>query len=261
MSKLFDILAVDDEHVIIDSIKKLNRLTGWQVDTATDASIALKKLNKNRYRLIICDIMMPDVDGFQFLEKLHEKGIYTPLVMTTGYSTVENAVKSLSGGAIDFLPKPFTFDELLSVASRGLQYEALLQNRDEDNGSTLVYVPCPDDYQRLGYASWSVITDDGTVKIGLTDLFFKTIEELEKIELFDQDDDIIQGNACAYIHTTDEISHSVLAPVSGRIINRNDTLLQDKTLLEKDPYFEGWLYTVVPSDLEYEYKHLAPCNQ
>ncbi len=51
--------------------------------------------------------MMPDIDGFKFLDELRKIEISSPVIMTTGYSTVENAVKSLYNGAIDFIPKPF----------------------------------------------------------------------------------------------------------------------------------------------------------
>ncbi len=57
--------------------------------------------------------MMPELNGFQFLEELSHRGIHTPVVMMTGYSTVENAVKSMTTtGAVDYIPKPFTADEI-----------------------------------------------------------------------------------------------------------------------------------------------------
>lgn len=122
MAKQFDILVVDDESVIINAVDKICSAEGLKVDTSPDAGGALAKVEKNSYRLIISDIMMPDIDGFQFLDTLLKMKINTPVIITTGFSTVENAVKSLYNGAIDFIPKPFSADELLSSVSRGLKY-------------------------------------------------------------------------------------------------------------------------------------------
>ncbi|MBD3223360.1 MAG: response regulator [Caldithrix sp.] len=258
-AKAYDILAVDDEQVIIDSVKKLSAFEDWKVDTAKQAEDALDKVRSNTYRLIICDIMMPEIDGFQFLDELKKHHHAIPVIMTTGYSTVENAVKSLTKGAIDFLPKPFTVDELISTVIRGLKF-GQLEFGHAGHSSTEIVVPCPSGHYHLGYSSWSKLDDDGSVRIGCTDLFLKTLDSIDHVHLWDLESDIIQGNTCAHIDSEDEISHNLLAPVTGRIIERNENLIDNIELIEKDPYFEGWLYRVIPSNLDYEYKYLSPCN-
>lgn len=266
MDKSIHILAIDDEQVILDSIVKLCGAEKWNVTPVISAEEGLKKLHHHQYDLIVCDIMMPDMDGFEFLEKLYDNNINTPVIITTGFSTVENAVKSLYIGAIDFLPKPFTFDELISSIKRGLNYGELHKRLnksvfDSDAADTsLVYIPCPPKYKRLGYTTWSFLEDDGSVKIGLTDLLLRTIENIEDIKLFNIDDEIIQGNCCCQIETADQLTHNLLAPISGRIMKRNELVIENHLLVEKDPYFKGWLYIIVPSDLDYESKHLVPCS-
>lgn len=266
MKKEYKILAIDDEQVILDSIAKLCSTEGWQVDIAIDATLGVKKLRKEVYDLIISDIMMPEMDGFEFLDYLRKEEIKTPVIITTGFSTVENAVKSLYSGAIDFLPKPFTFDELISCIGRGLQYSKLqkLINEpylDSDTiNDSVVFIPCPPKYKRLGYTAWTFLEEDGSVKIGLTDLFFRTIGAVEGIEMLNVEDEIIQGNSCFQVETDDQLVHYILAPISGRIIRRNEQVLNNRTLLEKDPYFEGWVYSIIPANLNYETKHLVPCS-
>ncbi len=264
MSKNFDILAIDDEKVILDSIVKLCSSEGWSVDVAFDAPTAIKKLDHINYKIVICDIMMPEMDGFEFLEYLQKKDLMLPLIMTTGFSTVENAVKSLYLGAIDFLPKPFTMEELLSCVSRALRYrgikQKILNSQQGEEHEGVLFVPCPAKYKRLGYASWMFLEEDGTVKIGATDLFLETINFVEDIQLFDPENEIIQGNACARFVTNDGDEHFLLAPLSGRIVIRNEQLLTSPSLVEKDPYFQGWLYTIIPMDLDYESRHLIPCT-
>jgi len=260
------ILAIDDEKVILDSIVKLCGTESWQVDCAEDAFVGLKMIESNSYNLIICDIMMPQMDGFELLENLRQQEIKTPVIITTGFSTVENAVKSLYSGSIDFLPKPFTFDELISSIKRGLVYSDIQKqiHSEEFNSdkadTSITYIPCPPKYKRLGYSTWSYQENDGSIKIGLTDLFLRTLETIENIELLNIDEEIIQGSSCCQITSDDQLVHNVLAPLTGRVIKRNENTLNDLTLVEKDPYFKGWLYIIVPSNLEYESKHLVPCS-
>lgn len=260
------ILAIDDEQVILDSIVKLCATEYWFVEPVLSAVDGLKKLQGNSFDLIVCDIMLPDMDGFEFMEKLKAESISAPLIITTGFSTVENAVRALYNGAIDFLPKPFTFDELISSIKRGLKFGELSKRiktsafNPSSDDTSIIYIPCPPKYKRLGYATWLFLEDDGSVKIGLTDLLLRTILNIEKIYLQNIDDEIVQGNCCCQIETADQLIHNILAPISGRIIKRNEAVLENNLLVEKDPYFEGWLYIIIPANLDYESKHLVPCS-
>jgi CheY-like chemotaxis protein/glycine cleavage system H lipoate-binding protein len=262
MKPVNNILVVDDEQVVIDAVVKICSSEGFKVDAAIDAKEALQKLNKNNYQLIICDIMMPGTDGFGLLNEMSQRKIYTPVIMTTGFSTVENAVKSLYTGAIDFVPKPFTADELINSVARGMNYIKIqnsVRSYKKDD-SEIVYVPCPAKYYRLGYASWAAEENMGSILTGATDLFIKTLENISDIELFQVDDEVVQGNACAHIKDKEERIHPLLSPVSGRIIEVNQMLMKNKSLIEKDPYFEGWFYRLIPSDSEYELKNLINCS-
>jgi CheY-like chemotaxis protein len=264
MNKQFDILVVDDESVIINAVQKICSAEGLKVDTSGDAGDALSKVEKNSYRLIISDIMMPDIDGFQFLAALSKMKVKTPVIITTGFSTVENAVKSLYNGAIDFIPKPFTADELISSVTRGLNYldiqNKISESKNKVNDASIIYVPCPAKYFRLGYASWVVQESAGSVLVGVTDQFLRTIDSISEIDLLNVDDEIVQGNTCAQITSRNELVHSVLSPISGRILEKNIQLLSDTSIIEKDPYFNGWFYRIIPSDSEFELKQLIPCS-
>ncbi len=264
MSRQFDILIIDDEQVITEAVNKICAMEGYKVDASLDAVNAVSKLAKNSYRLIICDIMLPEVDGFQFLDEVIKRKLATPVIMTTGYSTVENAVKSLYNGAVDFIPKPFTSDELLSSIYRGLKFseiqKSLAEAKSRNNDGTIVYVPCPAKYFRLGHSSWIFSDNNGSGIIGVTHSFLKIIEPVTEIDLLKVDEEIVQGNPCAQIKMKNEMDHPVLSPVSGKIIECNNQLMEDKSIIEKDPFFKGWLYRIIPSDWEYEIKNLTPCS-
>ncbi|MFO7445849.1 MAG: response regulator [Ignavibacteriaceae bacterium] len=264
MNKDRDILVVDDEQVVIDAVTKICSAEGFTVDSANGAVIGINKIEKNSYKLIICDIMMPVIDGFGFLEELHKRKITSPVIMTTGFSTVENAVKSLYTGAIDFIPKPFTADEILNAVFRAVKYIEIQNNISKFlNGQSdvsIIYVPCPAKYYRLGYSSWVVEENTGSMLIGVTDLFLKTIDNVTGIELSRRDDEIVQGNACGQITDKEGRVHPLLSPVSGRIIEVNEEIKINNSIIEKDPYFKGWFYRIIPSDSEYELKSLTNCS-
>ena len=264
MNKQIDILVIDDEQVIIEAVKKICSSEDFSVDSSSDANEALKKIDVNNYKIMVCDIMMPEMDGFEFLDQLHVRKNDTPVIMTTGFSTVENAVKSLYKGAIDFIPKPFTVDEILNSIFRGMKYleiqEKIKALKEGDDTSTIIYVTCPSKYYRLGYSSWIVPESSGSVLVGVTDLFLRTIDSITKIETFKIDDEVVQGNPLAFISTKDELTHTVLSPISGRIIEQNTKLINSLSIIEKDPYFEGWFYRIIPSDFEYELKNLTACS-
>lgn len=256
------ILVIDDEQVILDAISRIASAEGFQVESDNDASSALKKISQKEYSLILCDIMMPKMDGFAFLDEIQKRRLPTPVIMITGFSTVENAVKSLYKGAIDFVPKPFTFEELNSCINRGIRYYRVQKGIEDakfrDDKTSISYVSGPPKYRRLGNLSWINLESVGTAVVGATDLFLETIEKLVKIELMEVEEEIIQGDSCANLVTSDDLGHRLLSPISGRIIERNEKILHDINLLEKDPYFEGWIYKVIPSNIEFDSKYLVP---
>ena len=264
MNKGLDILVIDDEQVIVDAVVKICSLDDYTVDAALNVKTAIEKISKKFYPIVICDIMMPDGDGFQVLDELQNRNIDSTVIMTTGYSTVENAVNSLYKGAVDFIPKPFTVDELLSSVYRANKYHRIKEKQKslllQKRADELLYVSCPVKYLRLGYSSWMFQEREGSVLIGVCDLFIKTFESIKEIELQNVDEDIAQGICCASFKSVKERIHKMLSPISGKIVEVNENLKTNPNLIEKDPYFEGWIYRVIPANIDYENKFLIPCS-
>ena len=249
---LQDILVIDDEPTVTQAVVKICGAEGMTVSTAGQASEALQHLEDSKFHLMLCDIMMPELNGFQFLEELARRGIRTPVVMMTGYSTVENAVKSLtSTGAVDYIPKPFTADELLAVVQRSLRCGMLLDEAESASlprSGAMSFVPPPANYYRLGYASWALMEDKGTARIGVSDLFLKAVEGIDELELSPLGEDLLQGVPCAEAVSPDGSRHSIMCPLSGSVLEVNENALSDPSLVERDPYFRGWLYRVLPTN-------------
>ena len=261
MSQLQDILVIDDEPTVTHAVAKICSAEGMTVATAEHAAVALRCLEENTFRLMLCDIMMPELNGFQFLEELARRGIRTPVVMMTGYSTVENAIKSLtSTGAVDYIPKPFTADELLAVVQRSLCCGELLDKAESASlprSGAMSYVPCPANYHRLGYVSWALMEDKGTAKIGVSDLFLRATKGIVEFELAPLGEDLLQGIPCAEAISSDGLKHSIMCPLSGRILEVNAGAQSNPSLVERDPYFRGWLYQILPSNPASDLKWLS----
>jgi len=261
MSQLQDILVIDDEPTVTQAVAKICSAEGMTVSTAGQASEALRSLEESDFQLILCDIMMPELNGFQFLEELSRRGIHTPVVMMTGYSTVENAVRSLtSTGAVDYIPKPFTADELLAVVERSLRCGKLLDKAETASlprSGDMSYVPCPASYHRLGYVSWALMEDKGTAIIGVSDLFVKATRGISEFDFAPVGEDLLQGIPCAEAISPDGSKHNIMCPLSGRVLEVNEGAHSNPSLVERDPYFRGWLYRILPSNPASDLKWLS----
>jgi CheY-like chemotaxis protein len=261
MKTQYDILVIDDEPAITRVVVKVCKAEGMSIIAADNATDALRSLEEHTFRLVLCDIMMHGLDGFQFLEELAQRGIQTPVVMMTGYSTMENAVRSLaSTGTVDYIPKPFTADELLTVIYRSLRCGMLLDEADTaalPGDSSMSYVPCPANYYRLGYVSWVLMEDEGTARIGVSDLFLKAAQGIKEFELSSPGESLMQGAPCAVATSPDGSIHEIMCPMGGKILEVNALAQSNPSLVEKDPYFRGWLYRILPSNPESNLKWLS----
>ncbi|KPJ49251.1 hypothetical protein AMJ40_05945 [candidate division TA06 bacterium DG_26] len=119
------ILVIDDEEVIRESCRKVLSKEGYAVDAANDGPSGLRIVRDVRPDLALVDLKMPGMDGMEVLEKIKEIDESIVTVVITGYATIEAAVEAIKRGAYDFLPKPFTPDELRLIVKRGLEVRRL----------------------------------------------------------------------------------------------------------------------------------------
>jgi DNA-binding NtrC family response regulator len=115
------ILVVDDEPVILDSARKILAPEGLTVLTASDAETALAILKAQAPQILITDLILPGASGMKLLDAALEHDPGLVVVLTTGYTTPDNAAAALKHGAVDFLAKPFTYEELLASVARARQ--------------------------------------------------------------------------------------------------------------------------------------------
>lgn len=108
------ILVVEDEKDLNRVITKHLKKNNYSVDSCFDGEQALDYVLYGEYDLIITDIMMPKVDGYQFIKQLRNKKNTTPVIMLTAKDSLDDKVLGLDSGADDYIVKPFEFDELLA---------------------------------------------------------------------------------------------------------------------------------------------------
>jgi len=125
------ILVVDDEAIIHQSCGRILREEGYEVDAAMSGQEALQKLKEKSYAVVLSDIKMPGMDGVQTLERMKQQVPDITVVMFTGFSSVETARSSMKLGAFDYLPKPFTPDELLAAVKKALARAAEMRQQRE----------------------------------------------------------------------------------------------------------------------------------
>ncbi len=125
------ILVVDDEEKIRKILKLTLSLKGHEVDEARTGEEALTKVKNNLYDLIIADIKMPGMDGFELLRRINDLEYPVPVVFITAYATVESAVEAMKMGAVDYIPKPFDEERLTITVERALGISRLLAEKRE----------------------------------------------------------------------------------------------------------------------------------
>lgn len=108
------ILIIEDERLIAQTIADLLETQGDQATLALDGPTGLRAGLENRWDVIILDVMLPGMDGFQIVRALRDRGIMTPVLMLTARTQVEDRVEGLDSGADYYLTKPFSAQELLA---------------------------------------------------------------------------------------------------------------------------------------------------
>ena len=125
MGQKAKILIVDDEDVVLDSCTQILTGGNYQIATAKDGSLGLNLLAEFQPDVAFVDLKMPGISGFEVLEKIHAFDSTIVTIVITGYATISSAVEAIKKGAYDFLPKPFTPDELRLITQRGLERRKL----------------------------------------------------------------------------------------------------------------------------------------
>lgn len=118
------VLVIDDEVAVNNNVRKILKKKGYRVDQATSKAEALEKIGQRDYRLVLLDLKMPGVKGLELLEAIRNAQPQARVIIITGYASIETAVQTARMGAVDYIPKPFTPDEIRSATENAIRLAA-----------------------------------------------------------------------------------------------------------------------------------------
>jgi len=261
MGRRLNVLVIDDEQIVLDSVRKHLRKENFEVHGALSVRGALGQMENTKMDIILTDLMMPDIDGLEFMAMIKDDLQNVPIIMITGYATITTALQATQLGAFDYIAKPFTKKELLSVLMRA----ADLVNAAEKAGqavsepgveSKTAENPGPI-FKTIGDHIWLMMQQDDTILMGVKRTFLHTVGKIESIHLPSKGDEIRQGGVFLQIISADLQSHSLMAPLSGTVVDVNQKVLDNPEVSLQDPYGEGWIIKLKPSKFDYEIKMLG----
>jgi two-component system response regulator MprA len=119
------IAVIDDDEKITSLLRRSLAFEGYEVTTANNGAEGLQQLGRRQADLVILDVMMPNIDGWEVCRRLREAGVMSPVLMLTARDEVQDRVKGLDLGADDYLVKPFALEELMA------RVRALLRRQPE----------------------------------------------------------------------------------------------------------------------------------
>jgi PAS domain S-box-containing protein len=122
------ILVIDDEKRIRDGCLKVLSQQGYEVATADSGELGLKMIEENYYDIILLDLMMPSLSGFDVLMRVKTLHPDAVIIVISGYVTIEHSIEAMKKGAFDFIPKPFTPEQLRILVAKAIEYIRALQD-------------------------------------------------------------------------------------------------------------------------------------
>jgi len=257
------ILAVDDEPVVLDSFRKILVAAGYAIDTVESGREALGLVQKNKYDFVFTDLKMPEMDGLEVVKGVKHFSPETDVIVITGYATIDSAVDAMKFGALDYVQKPFTEEELVEFTKKSLIRR---QDRNEKQLQPTVRLVATDKlpahefglpggvFVSTGHV-WASVTVPGMVRLGLDDFTRKMIGRIDGVELPTPGTTVKKGERLFGIRQGERLA-IFLAPISGKIQALNADLPKHLDWLENHPYEKGWICSLKPLHLAEELEQL-----
>ncbi|MBT8059384.1 MAG: response regulator [Gammaproteobacteria bacterium] len=256
------ILAVDDESVILDSLRKMLALGGYSIDTVESGPEVLGLIRKRDYDFVFTDLKMPGMDGVEVTKTVRHLRPDIDVVVITGYATVETAVETVRFGAMDYIEKPFTEDELLAFVKEALIKRQHQLEKEARHKVRLVKPGIRESKSRFelnvpagAFVSpqhaWARIELNGAVRIGLDDLIRKVFADIDQVELPAIGHRIGKGETLFSVIYGD-YTLSIPSPVSGTVLAVNSEHAEHPEWLAIKPFELSWMCRVEPTNLAEE---------
>ncbi len=260
------ILCVDDEPVILDSFRKILVLDGYCVDTVETGQEALGLIQSHNYDFVFTDLKMPQMDGVEVTKSVKYLRPDIDVVIITGFATVETAVECMKYGAMDYVQKPFTEDELLGFVKKIL---IMRQDRIQKQLKPKVHITHLAEskhFKTYEFAipggvfispghCWASMEQDGAVKVGIDDFAKKLIGKIDAIDFPNLGMMVKLGQP---LFTIKQGTRSVTfnSPITGKVTKINSPLKNEIESLDITPYDSNWICILDADNLDTEIKNL-----
>jgi len=256
------ILAVDDEAIILDSFRKILVVAGYSIDTVEKGKEALGLIRKHDYDFVFTDLKMPEMDGLEVTKAVKHLRPDIDVIVITGYASIETAVETMKYGAMDYVQKPFTEDELIDFFNKCLIKRKdrmerqmkptvrLITPTTEESGSKREFnVPAGIFISRNH--TWVNMEMNGTARVGIDDFVRKTIAKIDGVELPKLNTKIGKGEPLFSIrHGSHTINIS--SPISGKVTVLNQEHVDHPEWIASKPFELSWMCCIDPSNLSEE---------
>lgn len=115
------LLVIDDDVLILNSCRRIFMDEGFEVITADNPQEGLNLANLSDFDVILCDWRMPKMNGIELVEILCHRCLNSAIIMITGFPALERAIQAFKHGAVDYIAKPFTPDEIIDIVNEALE--------------------------------------------------------------------------------------------------------------------------------------------
>lgn len=257
------ILAVDDEPVVLDSFRKILVVAGYAIDTVESGREALGLVQKYKYDFVFTDLKMPEMDGLDVVKGVKHFSPESDVVVITGYATIDSAVNAMKYGAMDYVQKPFTEDELVDFTKKCLIRRKDRLEKQLKPTVRVATVERPHEHEFIlpggvfiseGHV-WANVTVPGLVRVGMDDFTRKMIGRIDSIEFPPKGGQVKKGERLFAVRQGDRTA-IFKSPITGKIHLVNTELAQNLTWLEKQPYEKGWICSIKPEQLATELENM-----
>ena len=246
------ILVIDDETVVLDSFTRILSKEGYKVDTKISPQEGLDFAVSKNYNLVFLDLKMDEMDGIDLFHKLREKAPDLPVVVVTGYPSIDTAIESIRLRASDYILKPFTPDDILKLVKQIIPEVSPLS---KDVEAKLKEKKVLQEWKPSGKPilfhgiAWLQQGKDGTVRVGgqLPDSIAKNIIDLILPKV---NDITYAGLPLAGALLNDKPRIMIPSPLSGKIIDVNYELIANPSIIKENSFDDCWIARIDPADLE-----------
>jgi CheY-like chemotaxis protein/glycine cleavage system H lipoate-binding protein len=233
-----NVLVVDDEEIVCRSCRRILAQEGHNVQTALNGREALRKVEEDKYDVLIADWKMPEIDGMEVLRIVKKNHPEIIAIMMTGYPSVESAVKAMRLGVANYVAKPIDPDGLSQTLQKALQEGK--SARDD-----LFY------YQKY---IWARLLQDGTVEVGVNEKLRQDVGDIIYVDLPCHRTRSEHGRLLIRALAADKQMHKLCVPLRGKVVAINHEINFNTDLVNKDPLGRGWIFRIEPAGLQEDLK-------